>query len=149
MVFCKSCKLHSHEPHKTSFCSCDINVWDWDVRVIRKFCITEFWLKHAIVLYQLWRNKSFQDGQNCRTWKCRTCNHGFIRPIAAFTLRSALRSGTQRCAARHRATLRCAAQRGATLRSVARRSALRSVAQRRAAIALLCRQFIYANNMQM
>jgi len=53
------------------------------------------------------------------------------------------RSGAQRCAARHRATLRCAAQRGA---------ASRGTAQRRAAprgIALLCRQFIYANGMQM
>jgi len=43
---------------------------------------------------------------------------------------------------------RCAAVRSAALRGTARRSA----AQRRAAprgIALLCRQFIYANHMQM
>jgi len=72
---------------------------------------------------------------------------GRVHFKAAFTLRAALRSGA-RCAAPRNAALRRAppsttAQRGA---------ASRGYAQRRAAprgIALLCRQFIYANRMQM
>ena len=56
------------------------------------------------------------------------------------------RSAAQRCAARHRATPR-AARRSA----MQRRAALRSVARCCAASrgAMLCRQFIYANRMQM
>jgi len=55
---------------------------------------------------------------------------------------------TARSAARRRAALRCAAPRDAAQRGAAPRDA----AQRRAplrSIALLCRQFIYANRMQM
>jgi len=39
--------------------------------------------------------------------------------LAAFTLRAALRSGAQRCVARHRATSRDAAQRPAAPRGIA------------------------------
>jgi len=53
---------------------------------------------------------------------------------------------TSRCAARHRATPRCTA-RTAQLGAASRGAAQRRATPRR--IALLCRQLIYANRMQM